>query len=400
MKFSLPINILYIISIINDSGYQAHVVGGCVRDILINRVPSDWDITTNASPEIIKSLFPRTYDTGIKHGTVTVILEDMPYEITTWRKESSYTDHRHPDHISTAYSLTEDLARRDFTMNAMAYHPREGLVDPFGGFDDINCRSIRCVGIPSERFSEDALRMLRAVRFSAQLDFTIETDTLAEISKLSADLSHISKERIQTELNKILESPAPWRLSLLWETGLSSVIFPSIEQLAPLWSTLAKYFVGFTDQRSILLALLFFITFDDYRQEEARKLLNNLKYDNVTKISVSDYLNCLESLGPSSPRNIRKAVTEFGVSISADSLRALRIIRSDENKNKGLEIISKISPVELALSGEDLKNAGYQGKAIKDMLSILSLCVFEKPELNDSQTLLEIAGIIAPQIIK
>jgi len=396
MDFSLPKNILYIISGINEHGYEAHIVGGCVRDLLIGRIPSDWDITTNASPYVIKSIFPKTYDTGLKHGTVTVVIDNEPYEVTTWRRESGYSDHRRPDRVYAADSLTEDLSRRDFSMNAMAYHPEEGLIDPFGGLCDIKSKIIRCVGDPYQRFSEDALRMLRAVRFSAQLEFDLENHTKEAIRSLAADLSHVSRERIRAELDRILESPSPEKFGLLWETGLNSVVFPDTESLSPMWLTLAKHFRGSPDRRTILLALLFHISFGFHGQEEARKLLNGLKYDNETKRRVSAFLECLESIGPATPRNIRKAVSEFGRTVSADVFESLSIIRSQKNTDKGLsDRIRIMSPVRLSISGSDLKYAGYKGKEIKDMLSVLSLCVYEKPELNDREILTEIAQTIS-----
>jgi len=399
MKIILPRNIANIIEIINNSGFKAHIVGGCVRDIIIGKVPTDWDITTNASPQVIKSLFPKTVDTGIRHGTVTVIQDGISIEVTTWRKESGYSDHRHPDSICPADSLEDDLSRRDFTMNAIAYHPEEGLIDPFGGFKDINDKVIRCVGDPYERFAEDALRMLRAVRFSAQLDFDIDDHTKNAIAKLSPDLAHVSKERIQGELNKILGSPSPNRISLLWETGLSGSVFPCIANLPPMWNTLSDRFICAPNRRFILLALLFDFSFETNRPEEAEKFLASLKYDNETKKKVMAYLKCLESSGPASPRNIRKTVSEFGASVAADVYKIRSIINPYENIDEGLlKTILEIPPVELSLSGLDLKNAGYMGKEIKDMLSTLSLCVFEKPELNDRQTLLEIAGTISRRI--
>lgn len=394
MDFILPKNILYIISVINAYGYKAHIVGGCVRDLLLDRIPVDWDITTNASPEIIKSIFPWTVDTGLKHGTVTVLIDHTPYEVTAWRRESGYSDHRRPDRVYPAGSLTEDLSRRDFTINAMAYHPEEGLTDPFGGRDDIKKRVIRCVGDPYQRFSEDALRMLRAVRFSAQLNFTIDEDTKKAISMLSADLSHISKERIQAELNKILGSRKPEKLVLLWETGLSRTIFPGIENLPPMWLTLAGYFTGSPIQRQILLALLFYLSFEGNRQGEAGKYLDGLKYDKGTKRDVSGCLKCLGDSGPPSPRNIRKAVSGSGALVASEVFKALSIIRSYGSNNDLYDTISQIMPIRLSLSGTDLKNSGLEGKTIKDMLSALTLCVFEKPELNDRELLLVLARAI------
>jgi len=395
MDFSLPKNILYIISVINEHGYKAHIVGGCVRDLMLGRTPVDWDVTTNASPDIIKAIFPKTLDTGLKHGTVTVLIDHMPSEVTAWRRESGYSDHRRPDRVYPAGSLTEDLSRRDFTINAMAYHPEEGLADPFGGRDDVKNRVIRCVGDPYRRFSEDALRMLRAVRFSAQLDFTIDDDTKKAITGLSADLSHISRERIQAELNKILESRSPEKLGLLWETGLYRAIFPGIKSLPPMWPILAGRFAGSPIQRQVLLALLFYLSFEDRRQEEAKERLDSLKYDNGTKRGVAACLGCLENASPPGPRNIRKAVTEYGALVAAEVYKALSIVRPNGNIGEDLyKTILGMSPIKLSLSGKDLKNYGLEGKAIKDMLSALELCVFEKPDLNERDSLLELTMVI------
>lgn len=399
MDFSLPKNILYIISVINEHGYDAHIVGGCVRDLLLGRIPADWDITTNASPQIIKSIFPRTFDTGLAHGTVTVLVDHTPCEVTTWRRESGYSDHRRPDKVFPASSLTEDLSRRDFTINAMAYHPKDGLMDPFGGRDDIKRRIIRCVGDPCTRFSEDALRMLRAVRFSAQLDFTINDETKNAISLLSGDLSHISRERIQAELNRILGSRSPDRLNLLWETGLYKSILPGLESLPSMWPDLARLFVGSPVQRTLLIALLFYLYYGESRQDEARKHLNGLKYDNRTKNEVSACLSLLEDFGPPSQRNIRKAVTEYGAVLTAEVIKALNFLNTHESIDTDLyESIRAMSPFRLSLSGSELKNSGLEGKAINDMLRVLSLCVFEKPELNDHDTLLGLAEVITDRI--
>jgi len=399
MEISLPKNIANIIAIINNSGFKAHIVGGCVRDIIIGKIPTDWDITTNASPQVIKSLFSKTVDTGIKHGTVTVIQEGISVEVTTWRKEAGYSDHRHPDSICPADTLEDDLSRRDFTMNAIAYHPEEGLIDPFGGLNDIDNKIIRSVGDPYKRFSEDALRMLRAIRFSAQLDFNIDYYTKEAISRLSPDLAHVSKERIQAELNKILESSAPSRVSLLWETGLSRVIFPNIVNMPSVWHNITLHFAGSPNQRYILLALLLHFSFKTHKQEEAEKFLSSLKYDNETKRNVAKYIKCLDSIGQASPRNIRKTVSEFGASVASDVYKIRSITNPNENINEDfLNTILEMPPIGLSLSGSDLKNAGFKGKEISNILSILSLCVFEKPELNDRQTLLEIADKISQRI--
>ena len=205
------------------------MVGGCVRDAILGRDAADWDITTNALPSQVKALFPRTLDTGLQHGTVTVMQGKEGFEVTTYRIDGEYLDGRHPDKVTFTPSLLEDLKRRDFTVNAMAYNEKEGLVDAFGGLEDLERRRIRCVGDPRERFTEDALRILRAVRFSAQLDFTIEEKTRAALSEFAPRLLKVSAERIQTELVKLLTSSHPEVFRVVWETGISAVILPEFD---------------------------------------------------------------------------------------------------------------------------------------------------------------------------
>ena len=181
MHISIPKHASDIIKTLSAHGYEAYVVGGCVRDSILGKEPADWDITTSALPEQVKALFPRTIDTGLKHGTVTIMMDKVGYEVTTYRIDGTYEDHRHPNEVTFTSDLKEDLMRRDFTINAMAYNEEQGLVDLFGGIQDLTDRIIRCVGNPAERFDEDALRMLRAVRFAGQLNFKIEENTKAAI---------------------------------------------------------------------------------------------------------------------------------------------------------------------------------------------------------------------------
>lgn len=197
---NMPSDVKYIINTLISHGYEAYSVGGCVRDSILGKTPKDWDITTSATPTEIKSLFSRTIDTGIKHGTVTVMIKNTGYEVTTYRIDGTYRDGRHPAQVTFTDSLREDLRRRDFTINAMAYNDITGIVDCFGGMIDLKLKVIRCVGNPLERFSEDALRMLRAVRFSASLDFSLETSTMEAIISLAPSISKVSRERIQAEL--------------------------------------------------------------------------------------------------------------------------------------------------------------------------------------------------------
>ena len=224
MEIKIPAPAEEILTKLNENGYEAYVVGGCVRDMILGREPGDWDITTSALPEQVKQVFRRTVDTGIQHGTVTVMMGDEGYEVTTYRIDGEYADGRHPDSVTFTPSLTEDLKRRDFTVNAMAYNGNTGLVDEFGGMEDLDRGIIRCVGEPMDRFSEDALRILRAIRFSAQLGFAIEGRTYEAIRAIAPNMVHVSKERIQAELTKLLLSPHPGHISMVYETGISPYV--------------------------------------------------------------------------------------------------------------------------------------------------------------------------------
>ena len=203
MQIQLPEDVKRIINTLKEAGFEAYAVGGCVRDCLLGKTPNDWDITTSALPTEVKGLFSHTFDTGIKHGTVTVLLHHVGYEVTTYRIDGEYEDGRHPKEVSFTRSLKEDLLRRDFTINAMAYNEEDGIQDLFGGQQDLADGIIRCVGKAEDRFGEDALRMLRAVRFSAQLGFEIESETLKAMKSLSANLKLVSAERIRVELVKL-----------------------------------------------------------------------------------------------------------------------------------------------------------------------------------------------------
>ena len=231
LRLALPGPVNYILNALNDAGYEAFIVGGCVRDALLGREPNDWDITTSALPEQVKSIFKKTFDTGIKHGTVTVLAKGGQYEVTTYRIDGIYEDSRHPKQVTFTSNLTEDLRRRDFTINAMAYHPQVGIVDPFDGMGDLEAGVIRAVGNPSERFDEDALRIMRAVRFSAQLGFAIDPETALELKNFAPRLRDISHERIRDELVKLLISPYPETFEVLYDMGITAVIFPRFDEM-------------------------------------------------------------------------------------------------------------------------------------------------------------------------
>ncbi len=230
MHIDLPQDVDNIIEKLESAGYEAYAVGGCVRDSILGREPDDWDITTSATPSQIKEIFRRTVDTGIQHGTVTVLMHGTGYEVTTYRIDGVYEDARHPKEVSFTDDLTKDLERRDFTINAMAYNKTRGLVDVFDGIGDLDRRVIRCVGDPNERFSEDALRMMRAVRFAAQLGYDIDEATASAIRDKADTLSKVSAERIMTELTKLIMSDNPDMLRNCYELGLTAVFLPEFDE--------------------------------------------------------------------------------------------------------------------------------------------------------------------------
>ncbi len=220
MRIEMPRDVEWIVGKIREHGYEAFAVGGCVRDTLLGREPGDWDITTSAKPEEVKAIFGKTVDTGLQHGTVTIIKNRNGYEVTTYRIDGEYHDGRHPETVEFTSNLREDLKRRDFTINAMAYSHETGIVDEFGGIEDLENKTIRCVGLAHDRFTEDALRILRAIRFAAQLGFEIEEETYRAISDIAPNLKNVSKERIQVELTKLLLSDYPEKITMVEATGI------------------------------------------------------------------------------------------------------------------------------------------------------------------------------------
>lgn len=219
----------YVLSVLENAGYSAYVVGGAVRDLLLGKQPRDYDIATSALPWQTKMLFKRTIDTGLKHGTVTVVENKECYEVTTYRSETGYADGRHPDAVKYVDNINEDLKRRDFTINAMAYSPKSGLIDLFGGQDDINKKAVRCVGEADRRFKEDSLRMMRGVRFAAQLGFELDDQAKKAARRCAVLIKRISAERILEESNKILLSPNPGKFRLLHELGVLQYIMPCVD---------------------------------------------------------------------------------------------------------------------------------------------------------------------------
>ncbi len=399
MKIILPDDVRMIINKLNENNYEAYAVGGCVRDSILRRVPGDWDITTSALPMQVKAVFPRTIDTGIQHGTVTVMLGKNGYEVTTYRVDGEYQDGRHPESVEFTASLEEDLKRRDFTINAMAYNDQEGIVDMFCGAQDIEDKIIRCVGDARERFNEDALRMLRAVRFSAQLGFDIEENTCNAIKELAGNLDKISKERIHTELGKTLLSKHPDYITKAYELGITSIVFPVYDRITD------KKFTGELLQKVPAdIAFRYAAIMCDIDGKEAAAILKGLKLDNntidKTKALVTYHgmqLNYTES-------RLRKFAGEIGPEQLKDILRFEYIfysIQNDTEKIKAVDQLDKmleqimdrgdcINLKGLAVKGSDLIKLGVApGKELGIILKECLELVLENPEYNNRDILLE-----------
>ena len=434
----IPGDVLTIIKAIEEAGYEAYIVGGCVRDMLMNRIPHDFDITTSAKPEEIKSIFRRTYDTGIKHGTVTVILTGEHYEVTTYRIEGEYKDFRRPEEVSFVEDITLDLSRRDFTMNAIAYHPDKGFVDPYKGIEDIQNSCIRSVRDAKERFAEDALRILRAIRFSAQLKFEIEEHTLAGIAASKDLLHYISKERIRDEFIKICISPNPGHINKLYELKLLQYIVPefigayktpqnhphhmynvaehtivAMENTPPdtlLRLTLFLHDMGkITTRTTDKKGIDHFYNHPEESVKMLKKVLKNLRLDNQTirditlLVAYHDY----HLRSPISKVSIKKLLSVIGPELF-DSLMMVQFAdvkaQNPEMLPKKLQIIDLQKAIKeevikngecynkrmLAITGQDLIESGIpRGEIIGKLLDKALDYVIKKPEANEKSLMIE-----------
>ena len=396
MHINIPRDVKKIIEILNKAGYEAYAVGGCVRDSILGRVPGDWDITTAAKPNEIKSLFRRTIDTGIEHGTVTVRMSGSSYEVTTYRIDGEYEDSRHPKAVTYTASLTEDLKRRDFTINAMAYSDDKGLVDIYGGLSDIEKRIIRCVGSPSERFTEDALRILRAIRFSAQLGFSIDAATWECICTLGARLKNISKERIYVELNKTLLSDNPKYIKLIYDAGIAEYMAKDLINIKLIEKL--EDIKNLKKERHIRWA-----AFSSESSEDIlRSVLLELKSDNDTKDKASILVRELKNKMPNTEATIRRMLSRYGESIVRELLELKGLgFGLYKESSKEVEKISQLVDViitrgdcislkTMAINGEDLIAMGYKpGRELGVILSKLFDIVLENPEYNTKTKLKE-----------
>ena len=390
VRIQLPYEVEWVIGKIRDAGYEAFAVGGCVRDTLLGRTPEDWDVTTSARPEAVKAIFERTVDTGLQHGTVTVLKNRKGYEVTTYRIDGEYHDGRHPDSVEFTPNLLEDLKRRDFTINAMAYSHETGIVDEFGGMEDLKAGIVRCVGRPEDRFTEDALRLLRALRFSAQLGFEIEESTYAAIKTIAPNLAKVSKERVQAELTKLLLSAHPERILLLKETGLSAQIVPGFDAVfAPaLFSKLSQL----PAEKSLRWAG--FLLCQSAKQAEA--VLKGLKMDNETIGNVSRMIEGAKETLPLEKPAVRRAMSRYTPYQLEGALKLKELMGSpdaEEIRRLREEIIRDgdcVSLKDLAVKGRDLLEAGVErGPMVGEILNHLFDLVLLHPEKNDREFLLK-----------
>ena len=435
MEIKLPANVQKIISVLEEAGHEAYAVGGCVRDSLLGRTPNDWDITTSAEPLEVKKLFKRTFDTGIQHGTVSVLFGKEIYEVTTYRVDGKYEDSRHPSEVSFTKSLKEDLRRRDFTINAMAYNPRSGIVDIFGGIKDLECKTIRAVGVPAERFGEDALRILRAVRFAAQLGYSIDKETEVAILKLAPTLTKISAERIRTELEKLLVSDNPGFIKKAWELGITKVVLPEFDAMmeTPQNNPNHAYNVGDHSVKVLenvrgdrvlrLTALLHdsgkavtrttdengidhFKGHAEKGAEIATGVLRRLKYDRDTEKLVTRLVEHHDWEIHARSKDIRKWVNRIGEDCfplmfeinDADLLaqseynreeKTAHLARLKEAYEAMIESGDCISLKDLKVTGSDLIKAGIPaGPKVGEELKKLLDLVLEDPKRNDRDFLL------------
>lgn len=372
---------------LNGAGEEAFFVGGCVRDLLLGRRPKDWDVCTSSPPEKTAALFPRSYPTGIKHGTITVISGGKPLEVTTFRLDGPYEDGRHPDYVEFVTNLESDLSRRDFTMNAMAMDAQGKISDPFGGCRDLEGRLIRCVGDPETRFREDALRILRAFRFSAELGFEIENNTLEAAKGLAPRVSGLAAERIQAELCKTLRSPRPEKTADMLALGLIPGLSGSYCRGLSRLSRLPKNGPG------RWAALCAFLTRDGLT-DKAGEFLSFLRLDSETVRAASQ--GCTLALEGNIPtaqdwKRLLSRLPEISCQCAACAMEALYGRGARSALKLALQSGECFTLAALDVNGRDLLALGFSGKETGRTLRTLLNHVIERPEDNKREVLIEIA---------
>ena len=381
----IPTHIIGVLERFKNADEESYVVGGCVRDILLGRPLNDFDITAAALPERTAELFSdcRIIETGIKHGTLTVIVEGEPLEITTFRIDGDYKDSRHPEQVIFTHRIEDDLARRDFTVNAMAYNPWQGLVDPFGGRDDLASRIIRAVGEPQKRFTEDALRIMRAFRFSATLGFEIEKNTLSAAQSCKKGLANIARERIGVEFAKLLLAPDPG---------------PALEKMRD--GGILEYVTGGYCPDSLVLSLLAKMPADEGARlglflseadgESAKEIISGLKRSGIiTKSALATIRGCKKSI--ENDVEARRLIALCGVYARNASVASVLLGNSPhEAIRRVAENTAPCTLRELAITGKDLMAAGLEGRAVGRALDAALAAVINDPSLNEKERLIEL----------
>lgn len=434
MKITLPAAITKIIEILNDNNFEAYVVGGCVRDSIMNTIPNDWDITTSATPEKMIEIFKnyKIIETGLKHGTITVIIDSFPVEVTTFRIDGEYKDNRHPENVEYTKNLSEDLSRRDFTINSLAYHPKTGFIDLFGGINDIKNKTIRCVGNADKRFNEDALRIMRAIRFSSTLNFSIEEQTAQSLASNRNLLNNISVERISSELNKLLCGDNVLDVLMKY----SDVIFEIIPELKETKSCLQKNIYHIYDvwehtavavskiykDKILRLTMLFhdiakpivktqdsdgtthFKKHAVLGSEMTNRILKRMRYDKKTIRTVTELVFHHDDRQYNHTHKIKNYLSKFGYEfiVMLDKVSRADILAQNPKLNHRLkdcdnymQMLNDLIKTEnclcltdLKVRGNDLISLGFDGKTIGQILNeLLELTLNDKLE-NDKTVLI------------
>ncbi len=438
IRLELPEDVVFIIKTLEDHGFEAFAVGGCVRDSLLGKKPHDWDVTTSAKPADMKRIFRRTIDTGIEHGTVTILHDGAAIETTTYRIDGIYEDSRHPKNVEFTSDLTEDLRRRDFTINAMAYNPSTGIVDKFGGLEDLKAGVIRCVGDPFARFNEDALRLFRAIRFSAQLNFGIEEETKKAIAFLAPNLSNISAERICAELIKTITSDSPGKIRLAYELGVTKIVLPEFDKMMETeqntkhhWYSVGEHTIktmeSIPPERILRLTMLLhdigkplckrtddngvdhFKTHAVSSEKIAEDIMRRLKLDNETIKNVRMLIRFHDWHYIPDEVNVRRLMHDMGDELMEDFFlvqRADLAGQSDYRKDQKQERIDNSERIydiikergdctslkELALTGDDILSLGIKrGPRVGRILEAALDDVIENPDHNNKDYLKKFA---------
>lgn len=437
-KINIPTDVNELIRILQNNGHSAYIVGGCVRDSILGRIPHDWDICTSATPSEMLEIFKdkKIIETGLQHGTVTVVVNDEPYEITTYRIDDVYSDNRRPDSVTFTDKLVEDLRRRDFTINAMAYNDEEGLIDPFNGLKDIEYKKIVCVGSAKDRFAEDALRILRAVRFATQLEFVIMPDTDCEIHKQYKRLENISIERINSEFCKIASSDYFDHALLLYK-DVFSLFIPELKDIIDFkqnnpWHIYNVFYhiinaIKYcrSDDLTVILAVFFhdFGKPHSYQDDEdgtrhfkghakvsadiTDNIMKRLRFDNETRNNVVQLVYYHDATFGVDKKYVKRRLNKIGEKQFRRLLQVKKADNNAQNLKLSFERIVELSKIEilidevlhesecfslkdLDINGNDLINIGFsQGKGIGIVLKCLLDDVIDGKIKNKKRDLLK-----------